>query len=260
MGGALYLVPTSLSPDVLSASLPPAVQQTVMELHGFVAENARSARRFLKAIGYPLPLAQVPIAELNEHTPAAALPALLAPVRAGQRIGVLSEAGCPAVADPGAALIALAHREGLRVVPLVGPSSLLLALMASGLNGQRFCFHGYLPVEREDCTHALKRLESESLARQSTQIFIEAPYRNTRLLETILGACRDDTLLCLAAELTLPGEQIATKTVGQWRGTAIDLQRRPTVFLLQAVSPGASETAPRGCVSRYDKASPRHRA
>jgi len=259
MGGALYLVPTSLGPDVLPASVPPGVQQTVLGLEGFIAENARSARRFLKALGYPLPLAKVPIAELNEHTPAAALPALLAPVRAGQRIGVLSEAGCPAVADPGTALIALAHREGLRVVPLVGPSSLLLALMASGLSGQRFCFHGYLPVERDDCTRALRMLESESLARQSTQIFIEAPYRNARLLEHILSACRADTLLCLAAELTLPGEQIATKTVAQWRSVAVDLQRRPTVFLLQAVSAGLSEAPCRGSLGQHipRKARPR---
>jgi 16S rRNA (cytidine1402-2'-O)-methyltransferase len=160
-------------------------------------------------------------------------------VRAGQRIGVLSEAGCPAVADPGAALVALAHREGLRVVPLVGPSSVLLALMASGLNGQRFCFHGYLPVEPEECSRTLRTLESESAARQGTQIFIEAPYRNARLLATILSSCRDDTLLCLAVELTLPGEQIATKTVAQWRRVAVDLQRRPTVFLLQAMSAGS---------------------
>ena len=209
MSGTLYLVPTLLGADALSASLPPGVLETVRGLHGFVAENAKSARQFLKAVGYPLPLAQVAIAELNEHTPPAALPALLAPVRAGQRIGVLSEAGCPAVADPGAALVALAHREGLRVVPLVGPSSLLLALMASGLNGQRFCFHGYLPVDRDACARALKELEAESAAAHSAHLFIEAPYRNARLLETILNACRDDTLLCLAVELTQPGEQVA---------------------------------------------------
>jgi 16S rRNA (cytidine1402-2'-O)-methyltransferase len=242
MGGALYLVPTPLGSDGVPASVPPAVRETVIHLHGFIAENARSARRFLKAVGYPLPLVQVPIAELNEHTPADALPALLAPVRAGQRIGVLSEAGCPAVADPGAALIALAHREGLRVVPLVGPSSVLLALMASGLNGQRFCFHGYLPVARDDCARTVRMLESESLASQSTQIFIEAPYRNARLLEIVLGACQDDTLLCLAAEITLPDERIATKTIGQWRSVPVDLQRRPTVFLLQA-APGAGAPA-----------------
>jgi 16S rRNA (cytidine1402-2'-O)-methyltransferase len=128
----------------------------------------------------------------------------------------------------------------------------LLALMASGLNGQRFCFHGYLPVERDDCSRALRTLESESLARQSTQIFIEAPYRNARLLETILSACRDDTLLCLAAELTLPGEQIATKTVAQWRGVAVDIQRRPTVFLLQAVSPGSSEAPRQDSISQHN--------
>ena len=234
MSGVLYLVPTLLGADALPVSLPLGVQETVRGLQGFIAENAKSARRFLKAVGYPVPLAQVPITELNEHTPAAALHALLAPVRDGQRIGVLSEAGCPAVADPGAALVALAHQQGLRVVPLVGPSSLLLALMASGLNGQRFCFHGYLPIERDACTHALRVLEAESAADRSAHIFIETPYRNARLLEAILGACRDDTLVCLAAELTLPGEQIATKTVAQWRAVPVDLERRPTVFLVQA--------------------------
>jgi 16S rRNA (cytidine1402-2'-O)-methyltransferase len=234
MSGALYLVPTLLGPEALLASLPPGVVDTVRSLDGFVAENAKSARQFLKTVGYPLPLAQVAIAELNEHTPPAALPSLLAPVRAGQRIGLLSEAGCPAVADPGATLIALAHRERLRVVPLVGPSSLLLALMASGLNGQRFSFHGYLPVERDACARKLKELEAESAVAHSAHLFIEAPYRNARLLDTLLHTCRDDTLLCLATELTQPGEAVATRTVAQWRSTALDLQRRPTVFLLQA--------------------------
>ena len=253
MSGALYLVPTLLGAQGLTASLPPGVLETVRGLQGFVAENAKSARQFLKAVSYPLPLAQVPIAELNEHTPSAALPTLLAPVHAGQRIGVLAEAGCPAVADPGAALVALAHREGLRVVPLVGPSSLLLALMASGLNGQRFCFHGYLPVDRDACARALRELEAESATAVSAQIFIEAPYRNARLLETILSACRDDTLLCLAVELTLPGEQVATKTVAQWRSTSLELQRRPTVFLIQAASPLAGETTPRGAGARAQR-------
>jgi 16S rRNA (cytidine1402-2'-O)-methyltransferase len=245
MTGALYLVPTLLGADVLPASLPPSVLDTVRGLEGFVAENAKSARQFLKAVGYPLPLAQVGIAELNEHTPAAALPALLAPVRAGQRIGILTEAGCPAVADPGAALVALAHREALRVVPLVGPSSVLLALMASGLNGQRFCFHGYLPVDRQACARALEDLEAESAANGSAHLFIEAPYRNDRLLQIILSTCRDETLVCIAVELTLPSEQIGTKTVAQWRRAPPGLQRRPTVFLIQAAPAGPSAPAPK---------------
>jgi len=244
MAGALYLVPTLLGPAGLSASLPPAVLEIIRGLDGFVAENAKSARQFLKAVEYPAPLAQVAIAELNEHTPPSALPGLLAPVQAGQRIGVLSEAGCPGVADPGAALIALAHGERLRVVPLVGPSSLLLALMASGLNGQRFCFHGYLPVERDACARKLKELEAESAAAHSAHLFIEAPYRNAKLLDTLLHTCRDDTLVCLATELTQAGEEVATRTVAQWRGTTPDLQRRPTVFVLQAApGPGSAAAA-----------------
>ena len=245
MSGTLYLVPTLLGPDALSASLPPGVLETVRGLDGFVAENAKSARQFLKTVGYPLPLAQVAIAELNEHTPPAALPALLAPVRMGQRIGLLSEAGCPAIADPGATLIALAHRERLRVIPLVGPSSLLLALMASGMNGQRFSFHGYLPVERDACARKLKELEAESAAAHSAHLFIETPYRNARLLETLLHTCRDDTLVCLATDLTQPGEEVSTRTVAEWRTALIDLQRRPTVFVLQA-PPGAAAASADG--------------
>ena len=234
MSGALYLVPTLIGPAPVEGSLPAAVMGTVRELEGFVAENAKSARQFLKAVGYPVPLAQVAITELSEHTPAAALPQLLAPLLAGKRLGLLSEAGCPGIADPGAQLVALAHQHGVRVVPLVGPSSLLLALMASGLNGQRFCFHGYLPVERSDCKQTVQALEAASAATETTQLFIEAPYRNSRLLDILLTHCRDDTRLCIASELTTEKELVCTRTVAQWRVSTPDLQRRPTVFLLLA--------------------------
>ena len=237
--GALYLVPTLLGPTLgstlLATSLPQAVVKQVHELDGFIAENAKSARQFLKAVDHPVPLRDVSIVELNEHTPISAFPELLAPVYAGKRIGLLSEAGCPAVADPGAGLVALAHREGLRVVPLVGPSSLLLALMASGLNGQNFCFHGYLPTERDARAGAIRRVEAESLASGACQLFIEAPYRNNQLLAALLETCMPATSLCLATELTLPGESVRTQRIDAWRSTPMDIDRRPTVFLLQAV-------------------------
>ncbi len=173
--------------------------------------------------------------ELNEHTRADALDALLAPLRAGHDVGLLSEAGCPAVADPGANLVALAQKEGIRVVPLIGPSSLLLALMASGLNGQRFAFQGYLPAKDGDRTRALRDLETESRKRQQTQIFIETPYRNRVMFDAILQACQPATRLTVATDLTLPSESVRTLTIQQWKKqTPPDIERRPTVFLLLA--------------------------
>jgi 16S rRNA (cytidine1402-2'-O)-methyltransferase len=233
--GALFLVPTLLGPAQVAANLPQAVVRLVHALDGFIAENAKSARQFLKTLEHPVPLRDVSIVELNEHTPVSALPELLEPVHVGKRIGLLSEAGCPAVADPGAALVALAHRDGLRVVPLVGPSSLLLALMASGLNGQNFCFCGYLPTERGARAGAIRRIEAESLASGACQLFIEAPYRNNQLLAALLETCTPATRLCLATELTLPGESVRTQRIDAWRSTLPDIDRRPTVFLLQAV-------------------------
>jgi 16S rRNA (cytidine1402-2'-O)-methyltransferase len=234
MTGTLYLIPTPLGETGMAASLPPAVLEIVRSLDVFVVENAKSARQFLKQVGMPVPLASLAMAELNEHTPASAVENLLAPLRTGRSVGLLSEAGCPGVADPGAELVAAAHRERVRVVPLVGPSSLLLALAASGLNGQQFCFHGYLPVEQGERIQAIRRLEAESAARGSTQLFIEAPYRNNQLLAALASALRPDTRLCLATELTQATEAIATKPVREWRDALPDINKRPTVFLLLA--------------------------
>jgi 16S rRNA (cytidine1402-2'-O)-methyltransferase len=234
MSGILYVVPSLLGPQGLQMSLPAHVLEVVRSVRHFAAENAKSARQFLKHVGMPVPLQELQITQLSEHTPLAQVPAVLAPVRAGHSLGLLSEAGCPAVADPGAELVAAAHREGLPVRPLVGPSSLLLALMASGLNGQRFCFHGYLPVPREQRDRAIRELESDSAARGLTQMFIEAPYRNTQLLSALLDTLRPQTRLCLATDLTQPSETIATRTVQRWRAHVPALDRRPTVFLLLA--------------------------
>lgn len=231
----LYLIPVPLGPGEPEVVLPPPVLERVHSLTHFVVENAKSARAFLKAAGTALPLQELHLAELNEHTRAADLEHLLEPLRAGHDLGLLSEAGCPAVADPGANLVALAQRAGHRVVPLVGPSSLLLALMASGLNGQCFAFHGYLPAKETERIKALRDLEGESRRRRQTQIFIETPYRNAALFSGILQTCQPSTRVTVATDLTLPGEAVCTCTVAEWKKKAPpDVERRPTVFLILA--------------------------
>ncbi|HET9664455.1 MAG TPA: SAM-dependent methyltransferase [Burkholderiales bacterium] len=231
--GTLYLVPTGLGGDVREV-LPESTMNRLRMLRSFIVENAKSARQFLKSAGYPHPLQKVRMQTLDEHTPDAMLPELLAPVLAGEDCGLLSEAGCPAVADPGALLVRLAHAQGVRVIPLVGPSAVLLALMASGLNGQRFAFHGYLPVDAEQRRKTVKELESDSGRNDRTQIFIETPYRNNATFRGLLDACRDDTLICVATDISTSTEAIRTCPVKTWRKAPPELHRRPTVFLLYA--------------------------
>lgn len=234
-GPALYLIPVPLGSGEPLAVLPPPVIERVHALTYFVVENAKSARAFLKAAGTALPLQELQLAELNEHTRAADLERLLEPLRAGHDLGLLSEAGCPAVADPGANLVALAQRDGFRVVPMVGPSSLLLALMGSGLNGQCFAFHGYLPAKDAERMKSLRDLEGESRRRRQTQIFIETPYRNAAMFAGILKVCQPSTRVTVATDLTLPGEIIRTRTVAEWKREAPpDLERHPSVFLILA--------------------------
>lgn len=233
--GTLYLIPTALGGEDARMILPQSTLRVLSMLTHFIVENAKSARHFLKAAGYPHALQGIRMQTLDEHTREAALAELLEPLVTGQDCGLLSEAGCPAVADPGAMLIRGAHERSIRVVPLVGPSAILLALMASGLNGQRFAFHGYLPVEREERRKKLRELESESQRVDRTQIFIETPYRNENAFRAILDACRDDTLVCLATDLTLESESVRTQSVEAWRKVPPDLNRRPTVFLLYCV-------------------------
>ena len=235
MAGTLYLIPVPLGPTTPKDSLPANVLETIRPLTYFVVEEAKTARAFLKAAGTDTPLQALQIEELNEHTKADALDRLLAPLRAGNDIGLLSEAGCPAVADPGANLVALAQKENRRVVPLIGPSSLLLALMASGLNGQRFAFQGYLPAKEIERSKAIRDLETESRKRQQTQLFIETPYRNTAMFQSILQSCQPKTRLTVATDLTLTSEYVVTKTIQQWKKqTPPEIERRPTVFLLLA--------------------------
>lgn len=234
--GTLYLIPVPLGNTTAPTMvLPQPVLERIHPLSHFVVENAKSARAFLKAAGTALPLQELHLEELNEHTRSDALHHLLQPLRNGQDVGLLSEAGCPAVADPGANLVALAQNENIRVAPLIGPSSLLLALMASGLNGQRFAFHGYLPAKEPERQKALRDLETESRKRRQTQIFIETPYRNGQMLDSLLRTCQPQTRITVATALTLPDEMIATRTVAEWKKkTPPDIERRPTVFLLLA--------------------------
>lgn len=235
MAAALYLIPVPLGPTSPESCLPPDVLARVRQLDRFVVEQAKTARAFLKAAGIDKPLQTLQLDELNEHTRDEDLDSLLKPLRSGHDVGLISEAGCPAVADPGAKLVALAQREGIRVVPLIGPSSLLLALMASGLNGQRFAFHGYLPTRDADRAKVLRELENESQKRNQTQLFIETPYRNRALFTAILTICQPTTRLTIATDLTLPNESIRTLTIQGWKEQSPpDFERRPTVFLLLA--------------------------
>ncbi|MBS1199022.1 MAG: SAM-dependent methyltransferase [Proteobacteria bacterium] len=233
--GTLYLIPVPLGPTSPSSCLTPEVLSRIRRLRHFVVEQAKTARAFLKATGTDTPLQELQLTELNEHTRPDALDALLSPLRAGHDLGLLSEAGCPAVADPGANLVALAQKENIRVVPFIGPSSLLLALMASGLNGQRFAFQGYLPAKEAERAKALRELEAESRKKQQTQLFIETPYRNRQLFDTLLNTCQPGTRLTVATDLTLAGEFVLTRTIQAWKKqTPPEIERRPTVFLLLA--------------------------
>lgn len=231
---SLFLIPAPLSDEPETTFATPALLEAVHALTYFVVENAKSSRATLKRYAYPRPLAEAHLLTLNEHSRAADVRAALAPLLAGQDVGLMSEAGCPAVADPGADLVRLAHQHGIRVVPLVGPSSILLALMASGLNGQRFRFCGYLPVERVARIDGIRMLEERSRRDDETQIFIETPYRNASLFASLLEACQPTTLLCVATDVTGAQQFIRTCSIRDWRAKPIEPQRLPTVFLLLA--------------------------
>ena len=245
--GTLYLIPNTLGSNQTSADLsgiiPDSVLETSAMLDYFIAENMKTARIHLKRVAeiHPLkqPLQQIEMAELNVKTDKSALPALLAPILAGRDAGLISEAGVPAVADPGADLVRLAQEKSIPVKPLVGPSSLLLALMASGLNGQCFAFNGYLPIDNDQRSKRIRTLEEHSLKDHQTQLFIETPYRNEALFKALCQHCHPDTLLCIATNISLPDESIKTLPVAEWRkrlkeGRLPDFQRKPTVFLFLA--------------------------
>ncbi len=235
MPGVLYLIPAALGEVGWPSYLPANTRDIACRLIRFIAENAKTTRAELKRLGHPTPLRDLTIEQLPEKLTTAEIDRLLAPVLAGENVGLMSEAGCPGVADPGALLVRRAHALAIPVKPLVGPSSLLLALMASGLEGQRFAFHGYLPAREPERGRRIAELEGESRRSGQTQLFIEAPYRNEALLQTLLAGCRPETRLCLATDLSLPTESVLTHTVADWRRQPPPaLNRRPTVFLLLA--------------------------
>lgn len=230
--GILYLIPTLLGEGDIAWVIPTAVKQCIADLSYYIVENPKAARKFLRQVDCNLSLQEIKMQALDEHTQPKNFIDFLAPLLSGNNVGLLSEAGCPAVADPGAGLIRIAHQRNIRVVPLVGPSSVLLALMASGLNGQRFMFHGYLPVERNKRIIKIIQLERESVRDDQTQIFIETPYRNQRLLEALIQNCQNNTNLCIASNITLANEQIRTKTVKEWKQTVPKVDKELVIFLL----------------------------
>lgn len=233
--GTLYLIPCTLGDTPAEQVLPQHVIDVARGLQYYVVEQLKTARQFLSALKHAQPIQSLHFETLNEHTTAAELPALLKPLLEGFDVGIISEAGCPGIADPGADLVSLAHKKGIRVIPLVGPSSILMALMASGMNGQCFAFHGYLPIDDADRAKTITALETESRIRRQTQMFIETPYRNEKLFSALLARCHPQTLLCVATDISLASEQIQTRTIAQWKSQpAPQLNKRPSLFLLLA--------------------------
>lgn len=235
MSGTLYLIPVALGDTPTNHILPADTCQQAHRLGHFIVESAKTARQELKRLQHPTPLRELGISEIPPKPRTSDLDSLLAPLLAGEDVGLMSDAGCPAVADPGALVVRRAHERGLRVAPLVGPSSLLLALMGSGLDGQRFAFHGYLPVDAQQRHKALRTLENESRQRQQTQLFIETPYRNDKFFAALLDTLQADTRVCVARALTTADEWLCTRRVADWRRQPPPtLDRLPTVFLLLA--------------------------
>jgi 16S rRNA (cytidine1402-2'-O)-methyltransferase len=234
MSGKVYLIPNTLGDTNTVDVIPAGVIQIIHSLNHFIVEDIRNARRFLVKTSYPQKIDDIVFFELNKHTIQSDIPGFLAPCKEGIDIGIISEAGVPAVADPGSIVVETAHKQKIKVIPLTGPSSILMALMASGMNGQNFAFRGYLPVDKKELSVALKEMENRSKRENQTQIFIETPYRNERLLEEILKVCNPSTRLCVAKNLTTKEESVQVKSIDEWKKTKTDLDKQPAVFLIQA--------------------------
>ncbi|RDV14136.1 SAM-dependent methyltransferase [Pontibacter diazotrophicus] len=232
--GTLYLIPTILAEDTADQVISPQVKETVQHLQYFIVENLRTARRYVKSICPELVIEQLTFVQVDKDTTPAQVQASLKPLLdEGKDAGIISEAGCPGVADPGAEVVKYAHQKNIKVVPFAGPSAILLSLMGSGFNGQQFAFHGYLPIEKRDRLQALRQLEKEMQQRNQTQIFMETPYRNNKLLEDLLQTLHPETRLCIAANITSPEHEfIQTKTIQQWNGKLPDIHKQPAVFLI----------------------------
>lgn len=233
MKGSIYLIPNTLGESPINYNLPPDNVEIIRELKYFIVEDLRTARRFLKRVDKGIDIDSLTFFVLDKHTKLEQIPSFLIPVQKGFSMGILSEAGCPGVADPGADVVALAHQQQIKVVPLVGPSSILLAMMASGMNGQSFAFHGYLPAAKGENIKVIKQLEERSLRENQAQLFIETPFRNQKLIQDLLFALRPTTRLCIAVDLTLATEMVVTKTVKQWQQKVPDLNKRPAIFIVQ---------------------------
>ena len=232
MDVALYLIPVTLGDTTIERVLPAYNKEVIQGIRHFIVEDIRSARRFLKKVDSSIDIDALTFYPLNKHTPMEAVASYLQPLQKGEPMGVISEAGCPAVADPGADVVAIAQQKGLKVVPLVGPSSILLSVMGSGFNGQSFAFNGYLPIEPPERAKKLKLLEQRVYTEHQTQLFIETPYRNNKMLEDILHNCRPQTKLCIAANVTCEDEYICSRTIKEWKGKLPDLNKIPCIFLL----------------------------
>lgn len=232
MDTALYLLPVTLGDTELNTVLPAYNIEIIQGIKHFIVEDVRSARRFLKKVDREFDIDSLSFYPLNKHTSAEDISGYLKPLLAGQSMGVISEAGCPAVADPGADVVAIAQRKNLKVVPLVGPSSIILSVMGSGFNGQSFAFHGYLPIEPGERVKRIKQLEQRIYSENQTQLFIETPYRNHKMIDDLLQNCRPQTKLCIAANLTCEGDYIKTRAISEWKGKVPDLSKIPCIFLL----------------------------
>lgn len=231
MPGILFLIPNTLGDNAPDEVMPQKVMETAKRLRHFIVEDVRTVRRYLRRIDRTFPIDDSQFFELNQHTDRSKIEPYLKPLLEGNDMGIISEAGCPAVADPGADIVALAHRKGIRVVPLVGPSSILLAQMASGFNGQSFAFVGYLPIEAAERQKRLRKLEHRAKEENQTQLFIETPYRNMKLFDELTATLKGDTRLCIACDITLESEYIETRTIGEWKQKKPqDLNKRPTIF------------------------------
>lgn len=232
MDTALYLLPVTLGDTAIERVLPSYNKEIILQIKHFIVEDVRSARRFLKKVDRDIDIDELAFYPLNKHTAPEVVSGYLRPLEEGHPMGVISEAGCPAVADPGADVVAIAQRKNLKVVPLVGPSSIILSVMGSGFNGQSFAFHGYLPIDPSERIKRIKELEQRIYGESQTQLFIETPYRNNKMAEDILKTCRPQTKLCIAANITCEGEYIKTKTIREWKGRLPDLSKIPCIFLI----------------------------
>lgn len=232
MQASLFLIPVTLGDTEHRRVLPEYNRDLIRGIRHFIVENIRTARRFLKKADPSIVIDELAFYELNKHTSPEEVAGYLLPLSKGESVGVISEAGCPAVADPGADVVAIAQRKNYPVVPLVGPSSIILSVMGSGFNGQSFAFHGYLPIDAAERTHKIKQLEGRVYAENQTQLFIETPYRNNKLVDELIRTCRPSTRLCIASNITCEDEYIHTRPVKEWAGKVPDLSKKPTIFLI----------------------------